>query len=187
MLIHQPLIYLYWKSQFNFCFDLWDGSPALSNLCHPTKHIYCFCEVFLILRCIPPFVSLIDSAALPAEPVHLHQHVTINGVVCQSNNKRFCLSYRYFTGLNFKSLCINNLFYLVVSFSPLKLHYKVCIRLHKSVALVQFSSVAQLCPTLCDPMNCSTPGLTLKTYSFYAMRCFLFFGFFCLLQSLASV
>ena len=24
---------------------------------------------------------------------------------------------------------------------------------------VRFSSVAQLCPTLCDPMNCSTPGL----------------------------
>ena len=24
---------------------------------------------------------------------------------------------------------------------------------------VQFSSVAQLCPTLCDPMNCSMPGL----------------------------
>ena len=23
----------------------------------------------------------------------------------------------------------------------------------------QFSSVAQLCPTLCDPMGCSTPGL----------------------------
>ena len=29
-----------------------------------------------------------------------------------------------------------------------------------SVSLVaQFSSVAQLCPTLCDPMNLSTPGL----------------------------
>ena len=26
---------------------------------------------------------------------------------------------------------------------------------------VQFSSVAQSCPTLCDPMNCSTPGLPL--------------------------
>ena len=25
--------------------------------------------------------------------------------------------------------------------------------------LYQFSSVAHLCPTLCDPMNCSTPGL----------------------------
>ena len=24
---------------------------------------------------------------------------------------------------------------------------------------VQFNSVAQLCPTLCNPMNCSTPGL----------------------------
>ena len=25
--------------------------------------------------------------------------------------------------------------------------------------LHQFSSVAQSCPTLCDPVNCSTPGL----------------------------
>ena len=25
--------------------------------------------------------------------------------------------------------------------------------------LVEFSSVAQSCPTLCDPMNCSMPGL----------------------------
>ena len=25
--------------------------------------------------------------------------------------------------------------------------------------LTQFSSVTQSCPTLCDPMNCSTPGL----------------------------
>ena len=24
--------------------------------------------------------------------------------------------------------------------------------------IIQFSSVAQSCPTLCDPMNCSTPG-----------------------------
>ena len=37
--------------------------------------------------------------------------------------------------------------------------------LPKSVPLIfrnhsaQFSSVAQSCPTLCDPMNCSTPGL----------------------------
>ena len=25
--------------------------------------------------------------------------------------------------------------------------------------IIQFSSVTQSCPTLCDPMNCSTPGL----------------------------
>ena len=29
----------------------------------------------------------------------------------------------------------------------------------KNNASVQFSSVAQSCPTLCDPMDCSTPGL----------------------------
>ena len=29
----------------------------------------------------------------------------------------------------------------------------------KKITSVQFSSVAQLCPTLCDPMNRSTPGL----------------------------
>ena len=28
-----------------------------------------------------------------------------------------------------------------------------------TVYLFQFSSVAQSCPTLCDPMECSTPGL----------------------------
>ena len=27
---------------------------------------------------------------------------------------------------------------------------------------LQFSSVAQSCPTLCDPMNCSTPGLPVQ-------------------------
>ena len=32
-------------------------------------------------------------------------------------------------------------------------------RRHLSFSSVQFSSVAQSCPTLCDPMDCSTPGL----------------------------
>ena len=27
-----------------------------------------------------------------------------------------------------------------------------------NISSVQFSSVAQLCPTLCNPMDCSTPG-----------------------------
>ena len=30
---------------------------------------------------------------------------------------------------------------------------------HHDIHSVQFSSIAQLCPTLCDPMNHSTPGL----------------------------
>ena len=32
-------------------------------------------------------------------------------------------------------------------------------KLQQSISSVQFSSVAQLCPALCDPMNRSTPGL----------------------------
>ena len=32
-------------------------------------------------------------------------------------------------------------------------------RLSQWAKKIQFSSVAQLSPTLCDPMNCSTPGL----------------------------
>ena len=29
----------------------------------------------------------------------------------------------------------------------------------RNISSVQFNSVTQSCPTLCDPMNCSTPGL----------------------------
>ena len=36
----------------------------------------------------------------------------------------------------------------------------VRIILHRNLKYsVQFNSVTQSCPTLCDPMNCSTPGL----------------------------
>ena len=35
---------------------------------------------------------------------------------------------------------------------------------------IQFSSVAQLCPTLCDPMNRSTPGLPVHTNSRSPLR-----------------
>ena len=35
----------------------------------------------------------------------------------------------------------------------------IAIMVNKSPKCSQFSSVAQSCPTLCDPMNRSTPGL----------------------------
>ena len=34
-----------------------------------------------------------------------------------------------------------------------------CFIMYCFIILTQFSSVTQLCPTLCNPMNCSTPGL----------------------------
>ena len=38
-----------------------------------------------------------------------------------------------------------------------KLHIKTTVIYYHTP--IQLSSVAQSCPTLCDPMNCSTPGL----------------------------
>ena len=34
-----------------------------------------------------------------------------------------------------------------------------------SISSVRFSSVTQSCPTLCNPMNCSTPGIPVITNS----------------------
>ena len=51
--------------------------------------------------------------------------------------------------------------YLEIQTHPLvnwTLHRPVC----QSWKNVQFSSVAQSCPTLCDPMNCSTSGLPVQ-------------------------
>ena len=36
-------------------------------------------------------------------------------------------------------------------------HFKKCFTFHH--ICIQFSSVSQLCPTLCNPMDCSRPGL----------------------------
>ena len=38
----------------------------------------------------------------------------------------------------------------------------IAIMVNKSPKCSQFSSVAQSCPTLCDPMNRSTPGLPVR-------------------------
>ena len=35
---------------------------------------------------------------------------------------------------------------------------------------VQFSSVTQSCPTLCDPVNCNMPGLPVHHHSFIYMK-----------------
>ena len=40
-------------------------------------------------------------------------------------------------------------------------------------SVTQFSSVAQLCLTLCDPMDCSTPGLCPSTPRAYSNSCLL--------------
>ena len=41
---------------------------------------------------------------------------------------------------------------------------KFIIKMVKNILTLQFSSVAQSCPTLCDPMSRSTPGLPLPLH-----------------------
>ena len=55
------------------------------------------------------------------------------------------------------SICINR---TSLVFFISKVFRQVRNLLHKY--LYQFSSVAQLCPTLCDPMNCSMAGLPVQ-------------------------
>ena len=50
----------------------------------------------------------------------------------------------------------HNGIYISKRFSSLSFQKQISLHWHPSV---QFSSVAQSCPTLCDPMNRSTPGL----------------------------
>ena len=57
--------------------------------------------------------------------------------------------------LSLLAICWNSAFrWVYLSFSLF--HSSIPIQRCPSV---QFSSVAQSCPTLCDPMNCSMPGL----------------------------
>ena len=56
--------------------------------------------------------------------------------------------FQYFAVMNYTAV------YIVIYTS---LYASLMISFMKLI--FQFSSFARLCPTLCDPMNCSTPGL----------------------------
>ena len=51
------------------------------------------------------------------------------------------------------------IFKIFIEFFTIFLLFYVLVFLWSPNSPVQFSSVAQSCPTLCNPMNCSTPGL----------------------------
>ena len=60
---------------------------------------------------------------------------------------------------------------------------------------IQFSSVAQLCPTFCDPMDCSTPGLPVhhrlleftQTHEACPRRVVLARGFVCVCKGVSEI
>ena len=53
-----------------------------------------------------------------------------------------------------------NIYINIYTYIDIYIHIHVCVCVCVSIlSSVQFSSVTQSCPTLCDPMNCSMPGL----------------------------
>ena len=55
--------------------------------------------------------------------------------------------------------CVH-IFMLVFKIPLLQIMFTLTAKLlNYQLSDIQFSSVVQSCPTLCDPMNCSTPGL----------------------------
>ena len=67
----------------------------------------------------------------------------------------------------FNSLCLfailfaGNMFLFISLFLSVSFGVSVCIcvsTVYKAILILKFSSVAQSCPTLCDPMECSTPA-----------------------------
>ena len=79
-------------------------------------------------------------------------------VVCKYNyiHKTLIMS-QGFLGFGGFVVVVVGSFFLVLVFSRCQHCFKhfICI----NISSVQFSSVAQSCPTLCNPMNHSTPGL----------------------------
>ena len=79
----------------------------------------------------------------------------------------FCLTYRVIVTIFLNSIYIWNIYVCVCVCVCVNIPYwcfsfwftSFCIIGSSFILLIQFSSVAQSCPTLCDPMNHSTPGL----------------------------
>ena len=50
----------------------------------------------------------------------------------------------------------------------------------------QFSSVGQLCPTLCNPMNCSMPGINLSPHANKILRKKIFLSIISFLKEMTN-
>ena len=88
-------------------------------------------------------------------------HFQQSATLIYSNRKfvpsRCCVNVGVSQTETIRSLHTKRLFFSFLNKSNILFSCKFLIKDCKM--LVQFSSVAQSCPTLCDPMNCSTPGL----------------------------
>ena len=103
-----------------------------------------------------------SSTGIPAPPLALFVEMLPKAHLTSHSRMSVCEWSHHHDYLGHEDLFLYSSVYschlfLVSSSSVLCLNITFSIK--SSSFLVQFSSVAQSCPTLCDPMNCSTPGL----------------------------
>ena len=106
----------------------------------------------------------IDGEAMERvrDTIFLGSKITANVDCCHEIKRHLLLGRKAVTNLNsiFKSRDITlptKVCLVKAMFFPVVIYG--CDSWTIKKASVQFSSVAQSCPTLCDPMDCSTPGL----------------------------
>ena len=116
--------------------------------------VYCYPAYLTYMQCIVYRMSICNNAMLF---IYEYKHNIKCGCIVFKEHKSVFVgtigktvpNYRQFSGMLFllTSIAGNTTFHFYSLHLPL------------FPELFQFSSVAQSCPTLCDPMNHSTPGL----------------------------
>ena len=104
----------------------------------------------------PPWTSL--PPPTPSHPSRLSQSTGLSSLIHTANS-------HWLSIFTYGSAYFSTLFSPFVPTSPSHPHCVHKSDLHVWVSTQSVSSVAQSCPTLCDPMNGSTPGLPSITNS----------------------
>ena len=103
----------------------------------------------------PPF----QLPLLPPFPSHPSRLSQCTGFECPVSCTKFGLVICF----TYDNIHVSMVFSQIIPPSPSSTESKrlffISVSLLLSHISVQFSSIAQSCPTLCNPMNCSTPGL----------------------------
>ena len=108
--------------------------------------------------------TALEMQMIPGDNFLMMSSLSLQSHICSVSKFPCMKSQVNFAGRD--ACCITHTFthFPKYSFPPSyqKLHHYILTNFEKyvfSLLSLQFSSVAQSCPTLCDPMNCSTPGL----------------------------
>ena len=121
----------------------------------PSNHLILFCPLLLLPSIFPSTRVFSSVSALPTKwPKYLSFRFSIS--LCNGCSGLIFFRIDWFDLLAVQGT-LNSLLQHHNSKASILL-YSAFIVVQLSHSYIYFCSVAQLCPTLCDPMDCSTPG-----------------------------